>query len=141
MAESHLIKYIQLSTRHVYDMEAEMKLKIDFVHGHGDASEERVVLTVLEDCNLSSYMVCDATYTNDGMLSNKNRHTKWFHDKQVKRGERISLHTRVGADNDQVQSGVLWHHIYWNFKSPIWNDSGDAAVLLQISSWKTTKAR
>lgn len=118
-----------------------MKLRIDFVHGHGDANEERVVLTVLEDCNLDRYMVCDATFTDKGSLSNKNRHTKWFHGKDVKKGDRISLHTRVGEDKEHKKDGTLWHHIYWNFKSPIWNDSGDAAVLIELSGWKSTKAR
>ncbi|WP_409497520.1 hypothetical protein [Pseudomonas fragi] len=118
-----------------------MKLKIDVVHGHGDATEERVLLTVLEDCNLNCYMVCDATYSRDGKISNKNRHSKWFVNKIVKKGERVSLHTRVGEDHDEKQGGVIWHHIYWNFKSPIWNDDGDGAVLVEISDWVTTKTR
>ncbi|WP_460952589.1 hypothetical protein AB6N16_08050 [Pseudomonas marginalis] len=118
-----------------------MKLKIDFVHGHGNASEERVVLTVLEDCDIDNYMICDATYKSDGTLSNKSRHSKWFPSKNVKKGARISLHTRVGEDHDADHKGVTWHHIYWNIKSPIWNDTGDAAVLLELSKWATTKTR
>jgi hypothetical protein len=137
----HRIEYLEHSDKHVYDKEAAMKLRIDFVHGHGDANEERVVLTVLDDCNLNRYMICDATYNGDGTISNKNRHSKWFDGKDVKKGARISLHTRVGSDHDIEHKGVMWHHIFWDFKSPIWNDTGDAAVLIELSNWETTKAR
>lgn len=118
-----------------------MKLRIDKVHGHGDASEERVLLTVIEDCNLNCYMVSDATYSEDGKISNKHRHSKWFVTKEVKKGERVALHTKVGDRKTVSKDGTTWHHEYWNFKSPIWNDDGDAAVLVEISDWVTTKAK
>ncbi|MDX9664638.1 hypothetical protein QMK50_06605 [Pseudomonas sp. P5_152] len=90
---------------------------------------------------MNSYMVSDATYTEDGKISNKHRHSKWFVNKLVSKGERVALHTKVGQDKERKNGDVLWHHIYWNFKTPIWNDDGDAAVLVEISNWKTTKAR
>lgn len=118
-----------------------MKLRIDKVHGHGDESEERVLLTAIEDCNLNCYMVCDATYSDGGKISNKNRHSKWFVTKEVKKGDRIALHTKVGERKSISKDGTTWHHEYWQFKSPIWNDDGDAAVLIEISNWVTTKAK
>lgn len=118
-----------------------MKLRIDKVHGHGDASEERVLLTVLEDCNLNSYMVADTTYTDKGKISNKSRHTRWFGSVDVEKGDRVALHTKVGSYKKQVSKGVTWHHVYWNFKSPIWNDDGDGAVLFEINNWVATRAR
>ncbi|WP_144172780.1 hypothetical protein [Pseudomonas sp. Kh13] len=118
-----------------------MKVKIDHVHGHGDASEERVLLSVVDDCNMKYYMVADTSFTADGRISNKHRHVHWFQSVAVKKGERISLHTKPGAYQTTVSGGVKWHHFYFGLKTPIWNDDGDAAVLFEVNNWKTTKAR
>ncbi|NVZ52817.1 hypothetical protein HX792_20900 [Pseudomonas sp. B6002] len=118
-----------------------MKLIIDSIHGHGDASEERVLMTVVEDCTLNRYMVADTTYTSSGKLSNKHRHTYWFGTVEAKKGERVALYTKKGSYSKSVHAGVTWHKCYWNSGSPIWNDEGDAAVLFEINTWKTTRVK
>lgn len=73
-----------------------MKVKIDYVHGHGDASEERVLLTVVENCDMKYYMLADTSFTADGRISNKHRLVHWFQPTEVKKGVRIPLHTKPG---------------------------------------------
>lgn len=119
-----------------------MKLRIDSVHGHGDQKEERVRLTALGDCNLHYYMVSDATFTKGGKLSNKHRHSKWFDPKEVKKGDRVVLYTRKGKDvTVKGDDGVVWHKVYWGLNSGVWNDEGDAAVLININSWNSTAVK
>ncbi|PRB51154.1 hypothetical protein CQ009_12780 [Pseudomonas sp. MYb2] len=119
-----------------------MKLRIDSVHGHGDHKEERVRLTALEDCNLHYYMISDATFAESGRLSNKHRHSKWFNSKEVKKGDRVVLYTRNGTDvTVKGDDGVVWHKVYWGLSSGVWNDDGDAAVLIRIGAWNSTAVK
>lgn len=119
-----------------------MKLKIDSVKGHGDEKEERLILSVLEDCNLNCYMVSDATFSRPGKISNKHRHSKWFTNKEVKKGDKVILYTRSGDDTTvKSDTGTIWHKVYWGLKTGVWNDEGDAAVLAEIADWQTTKVK
>lgn len=49
-----------------------VKIKIQEIKDRGN-DEERIVLRVLEDCNLCRYLVLDTTFDKDGNISNKNR--------------------------------------------------------------------
>lgn len=118
-----------------------MKLRIDAVHNHGQANEEHITMTVLEDCNLRYYLVMDTTYTKDGKISNTLRHVKWLPDRQVSKGDRVSLWTKKGDDTKVTTNGVTWHRCFWNSNAPLWNDDGDAAVLFEVNTWKTTIAK
>lgn len=119
-----------------------MKLRIDEVHGHGNAQQERVLLTVIEDTDLKYFIVADTTYTADGQsISNKFRHTKWFQPWPVKKGDRVALWTKHGTDATSLHDGVRWHQFYWNSGAAIWNDAGDGAILFQLADWRTTRAR
>jgi hypothetical protein len=118
-----------------------MKLKIDSIHGQGDSAEERVLMTVVDDCTLNRYLITDTTFTSSGKLSNRHRHTYWFGPIDAKKGERVALYSKSGTYAKTVRSGVTWHNHYWNSGSPIWNDEGDAAVLFEINAWKTTSMK
>jgi hypothetical protein len=119
-----------------------MDLKIDVVKGHGDEKTERVLLSVLKDCDLKYYMISDATYTKDNKISNKHRHSKWFSPKAVEKGDKVILYTRAGKNVTVTgDDGVVWHKIFWGMNSPVWNDKGDAAILIKLSAWNTTRTR
>lgn len=47
-----------------------MKIKIQEIKDRGN-DEERIVLRVLEDCNLGRYLVLDTTFDKNGNISNK----------------------------------------------------------------------
>lgn len=117
-----------------------MKVKIRSIHGHGDAFEEYVVLEVLEDCNANHYMIADTTFTADGKISNKVRHTHWFYSAELKKGDFIILLTGAGTDHtDKRNDGSTVYYRYWGLKTAVWNDDGDGAVLYELNNWKAEK--
>ncbi|MBK0000289.1 hypothetical protein [Erwinia sp. S38] len=117
-----------------------MKLKIRTIHGHGKASEEYVILDVIKECNADFYMILDTTFTNDGKISNKNRHSHWFLPADLKPGDVIVLFTKEGQSSTKKQdNGSTIYFRYWGLKSAVWNDDGDGAVLIEINAWKTSK--
>ncbi|WP_122222505.1 hypothetical protein [Pseudomonas syringae group genomosp. 3] len=119
-----------------------MKLKIVSVHHHGDLDKEHVVLDVLEDCNLSAYVLMDTTYDKDGNVSNKHRHVKWLPAVQAKKGHKVSVWTKKGSDvSVTAEDGTRWHRFYWDMSTSVWNSDGDVAVLLQISGVDHKRAK
>jgi len=117
-----------------------MKLRIDTVHAHGDVNEERVLMTVMEDCDLARYLVMDTTYIGT-KISNEHRHVKWLPQITAKKGERVCLYSKKGTTAKQTHDEVIWHKLYWNSGTAVWNNTGDAAVLFEVSEWVTTKAK
>jgi hypothetical protein len=118
-----------------------MDLMITRVVNHGDASEEYVLLEVSAPCQLNRYALYDATYTNDHKISNKQRHFFRFPPKDVDAGDWVSLRTGKGKNGSFVnENGKTVHRFYWNLNHPVWNDDGDAAVLIKIADWKTKAA-
>ena len=118
-----------------------MKLKIKSVVDYGTHSSERVELVVTADCNLKYYMLTDTTYTSENTISNKMRHMHWFYSKDVISGDEVVLYTKKGtAKTESIKNGNNTRYIiFWGLDSYIWNNSGDAALLFEINTWKTTK--
>ena len=113
-----------------------MKVKVISVHNHGNQNEEYVLLSVLEDCDIGDYMLADSTFTADDKISNKVRHTYWFPDKDVKKGELVSLRTKKGSNTEiKTEKGTVVHRFYWGLKESVWNDEGDCAVLFLVNDW------
>lgn len=118
-----------------------MKVKILSVHNQGNFDEEYVLLEVVSDCDIGKYVLADTTYTSTGTVSNKLRHVYWFPDKDVKKGELVSLRTKAGTNTELTNSsGTKVHRFYWGLKTSVWNDDGDCAVLLQTDDWQHFRA-
>lgn len=114
-----------------------MKLEILSIHNHGNAEKEHVLLKVTEDCDVGRYILADTTYTSENDVSNKLRHVFWFPDKNIKKGELVSVWTGTGKNTvAQTAAGVPVHRFYWGLKSSVWNDDGDCAALLELSTWQ-----
>lgn len=114
-----------------------MKVKITTVKSKGDFDKELVIMEVLEDCDIGHYMLLDNSYSGNGNVSNKVRHSYWFPDKKVKKGDRITLWTKSGTNTEvKTDNGTPRHRFYWNLKEAVWNDDGDKAVLLEIATWQ-----
>ncbi len=119
-----------------------MNLSITSVHGHGNHAAEYVQLTALGNCDAAYYMVADTTYTNDGHISSKVRHTHWFAHLQLAKCDTIYLYTRRGSNSSSKrQDGTTVHHVFWGLDKAVWNNSGDGALLFQITTWKTTRVK
>lgn len=112
-----------------------MKIKIQEIKDRGN-DEERIVLRVLEDCNLCRYLVLDTTFDKDGNISNKNRHVYAFGDVLVRKGDYVVLYTKVGNDVRQTNvNGTTSYFFYWNMQSHIWNNEQDIAYLVHYDEW------
>jgi hypothetical protein len=116
-----------------------MEIKIDRIVDHGHTTE-RVEMTVTQDCDLGYYILADTTYTRSGQLSNKLRHMHWFADKKVKCGDQVILYTKKGRNSSSaLESGTTKYIIYWQLDINVWNNEGDAALLLHTNQWRATK--
>jgi len=113
-----------------------MDVRISKISGHGDYKSECVLLEVVADCDIGAYMLADSTYTSENRISNKVRHTFWFPDKKVKKGDFVSLWTQGGTDTTTTNdAGKTVHRFYWGLKQAVWNDDGDCALLFLIKEW------
>ena len=112
-----------------------MDLKITLVGGQGDEKVEYVALQAKKDCNLSSYMIFDNTYTSDGSASNKHRHVFTFPNWEVKKDEIIILFTKSGVKTrGKTKDGKPVSYFYWGLKSSVWNEGGDKVHLIKAES-------
>lgn len=119
-----------------------MTLKVVSIHGQGNATQEYVLLQASTDLSLEYYLLADTTYSSATTVSNKVRHTYWFPLKAVKAGELVVVCTGLGTDDSYLNSaGTKVHRFFWNLKTPVWNNTGDAAILFSLNTWATTKAK
>jgi len=116
-------------------------LKVHSVDGKGKLSEECVWLSVSADIpSLSYFLLCDTTYLDEGHISNELRHMYWFKPKAVKEGDWIRVYTKNGTNTSVVNDKKTTTHIfYWNLGATVWNKDGDAAILFDLTTWKSTK--
>lgn len=118
-----------------------MKIKIRGVVDFKKQPSEKIVLDVLENCDIGEYLIFDTTYTKDGKISNKLRHSYWFPDQIVKKGDIIVLYTKEGSNTSTINAnGTRNYFYYWNLKNSVWNDEGDCALLMHIDKWTHKKA-
>lgn len=114
-----------------------MKINIKSVHNHGDYQKEYVTLEVTETCDAGRFLLADTTYTADGKYSSKLRHTYWFPDGEVKKGDKLIVYTRPGTNSATKNSdGSTTHSFFWQLKVAVWNDDKDCACLIEASTWQ-----
>lgn len=110
-----------------------MKLKILLINNSDDINKEYVRLKVLDDCDLNDFALVDTTFTEDGDISNKHRHFYWFPTTLVKKGDFVRLYSGTNTgDKPNIKADVTVHIFYWEQGSPVWNNDGDEASLLEI---------
>jgi hypothetical protein len=115
-----------------------MSLEIIDVFGRGDASHEFVHLRANEACQLDFFMLADSTYCGPGRMSNKLRHHYWWaKDQQADAGDNIFVFTGSGIDGVKNKNGIISRYYFWNLKVPVWNDTGDTAVLFHLNGWSS----
>lgn len=118
-----------------------MDLEIDKVIDNGNHAVERIELNVIEKCNLHHYILTDTTYIDTTHVSNKLRHTYWFLNQEVIKGDKIIIYTAKGTRRTElINSGKNTKYIYyWNLGNSVWNNTGDAAILFYTKIWKSKK--
>lgn len=117
-----------------------MKAKIVDIRDAGTLRSERVVLKVVTRTDIGGYLLCDTTYTSDGIVSNQIRHPFWFPDKVVDAGDFVVLYTKSGTDSAfKNKSGTQTHRFYWGLERTIWNEAGDGVVLFEVAEWRAKR--
>lgn len=117
-----------------------MKVKIRNVVDFDTLDSERIILDVVDDTDIGYYMIADSTYTADDKISNKVRHTYWFPDQKVKKGDVVVLYTKKGTNKPKKEKDHTIYFYYWGLDKSIWNDEGDCALLFEIAEWSHKKA-
>lgn len=115
-----------------------MQVRLDYVQGRGTAQQECVHLTVMEDCDLHDYQLLDATYSGDGKISLRHRHSYQLPQFRAKAGDVVVVYTGKGPQTSKrISATNQIHFFYWGLGRTIWNDSGDTALLQMIAAWQT----
>lgn len=110
-----------------------MALKIVEINSKGNKDSEFVKLEVLNDCNLSEYVIFDTTFRTSNSVSNKQRHVYLFPYQSVKEGDIIYLYTKKGNDEStDYKYNPNTHKLFWNLNQAVWNNSGDKAILIRM---------
>lgn len=108
------------------------------IKGRGNASKEFVHLLANSDCKLGYFILADTTYVSPGVVSNRLRHQFWWPTSDIARkSDHIFVFTGIGSNSVVTNNGVTSRYYYWNLKEPVWNDSGDTAILFQLQDWQT----
>lgn len=114
-----------------------MKLKVINIRNAGE-EKERLLIRVLEDCNLKGYMVVDNSYDDNGVISNVHRHIYVFPSIDVTKGNIVRLYTKKGDnsvfDANYGKEKVTYYNFYWGFESDVtvWNQDGDTPYILHF---------
>lgn len=117
-----------------------MKIKIIEIREAGK-KDERVFMKVLEDCNLSNYIIYDETYDEDGEPSNLVPHMHRLPRVVAKKGSYISL--RIQGNPNKSSWGTLddkvtpCYYEYWGLDRTIFNQNGDTVHLVEIADEKS----
>ena len=113
-----------------------MDLEITNIYNE-NLQTERVVMTARNACNLNSFVLFDTTYDEEGKVTNKERHLKAFPTVQLKRGDTVTLYTKVGQNVIPALNPYrpVNYIIYWGLDHKVWNNDGDRGYLLHYDDY------
>ena len=117
-----------------------MRLQLVGTMNRNKSNQEHIHLQVIVDTDLCYYVVLDTTYMSPTSISSGIRHAFWFPATPVKAGDSVFLYTGSGT-NYSIHNphGGRSHFFYWGLKQTIWNNTGDCGVLMELSTWRTSK--
>lgn len=101
--------------------------------------DERIILSVTEDCNLWPYILMDTAYDENGRVSNINRHVYIFENQNVKCGDYVVVHTGKGENTTFTnKKGTTTFSYFWGFDSSVkmWNNVIDRALIVKVAEYK-----
>lgn len=111
----------------------------------GNLETEKVVIEVLDDCNMGRFLLFDTTYDEKGIESDRNRHMYLFSDLRVQKDDFVVLYTRKFRTSDlpsfQNKRGTTTYNLYWNLDTTVWNNQGDSAYLVHYDAWASKDAK
>ena len=116
-----------------------MKLSITRIADRGIADSERLHLKVISDANLTYYAVLNTRYLTPTSLASGAVQAYWFSGTPVKAGDTVILYTRNGTPSQQkAGDGTTNYFRFWGSTHPLWSQTGNCAVLVELNSWQTS---
>lgn len=117
-----------------------MEVEIIGVADKGNLDKERLVIKVVQQCNLAWLIVMDNTYDEEGRLSNKWRHVYVMPKIMANEGDYIWLYTKKGniltRDNT---SGTKTYELFWGLDQTLWNQDEDYAHVVRYVDSQSKK--
>lgn len=113
-----------------------MDLEIVAVQRQGGSSAEHVHLSVLADCDLTDYLLCDTTLVSGtNMHSNKWRHVYRLPRLAARQGDEVIVRTGTGGNLKRIRAdGSTLYIVYWGLEAAVWNDHESVVLLVKIAA-------
>lgn len=110
-----------------------MNLRIRKVDGKSIAGE-CIIIDVLKDCDLNEFILFDTTYDEEGVVSNKHRHSFFFPKINAKKDEIILIYTKEGKDimPSKDLPFPTPYVLYWGLDTCVWNNDKDNTLLVHV---------
>ena len=116
-----------------------MKLQIVRIVDRGVPNKERLHLSVLQDVNLSFYVVLHSRYATPQTISSGHLLAYWFPNQQVRTGDQVVLLSGPGTNTSRKEpGGTTTYFYYWGLKDSLWGQFEDCAVVVEALSWSTS---
>jgi hypothetical protein len=115
-----------------------MQLELKNFADAGVLDKERLIIRVLADVNIGSYVVLRSKTNDNGRPISGTKDAYWFPDVEVRRGDLIVLYTKRGTSSKKALEGSsgMAHFYYWSQSSPFWGaERSNTAVLIYADSW------
>lgn len=117
-----------------------MNIEIKYVKDAGNKAKERIILKARADLDIGNYILFDTTYFDNGSVSNKIRHSIWFPDTKIGINDLVIVYTKIGEYSFvKNKNNTKSHFFYMGLDTPIWNQDGDCAVIVEVNEWLAKK--
>ena len=118
-----------------------MKVRLAKILDYGDSENERILIEVLDDCDLGNYILALSNVVDENSISNKIESVYWLENKELKKGDIVIVYTkRQGASIKKIEnnSGVTSFFLFWNLDTTLSNKQDKKVVCLE-TTWTTMK--
>lgn len=117
-----------------------MNLGIRKIADAGNLDRERVVIDVLVDADLGSFILAAGTRikSQPREISSRIWNLLWFPDLFAEEGDTIFVYTRGGGEpyvEGAMRNGGVAHKFYLNREAPLWDHPRRIPVLLELADW------
>ncbi len=116
-----------------------MKVRMTKILGFGDSENERILIDVLEDCELGNYVLALSNIVNDISISNKIENVYWLENQELKKGDLVIVYTKrpgTAIQKFENQSGAMSYFLFWNLDTTI-SSKQDKKVVCLETTWST----
>jgi hypothetical protein len=111
-----------------------MRVEIRGIIDYGKPESERIIIDVLENCNIGHYMIMQTNYTHHERPSNKIKTIFIFPSQPMQKGDTVILYTKEGKNSMLEKGGKIEYSFYWNMDKCIWNNMDDCVLIVHFDS-------